>query len=132
MGLFSKLLGGTKDNQHIAEGVSNVLNFLRDYEWTKDESNLIMAAYITRIAILDTFEKSGYNALNICYATIDGRLTKLSWLQANLMTYGRISNFLENIDYETKEFIESILDKEDVFYEIDKTIPYDRKKQFID
>lgn len=132
MGLFSKLLGGTKDNQHIAEGVSNVLNFLRDYEWTKDESNLIMAAYITRIAILDTFEKSGYNVLNICYATIDGRLTKLSWLQANLMTYGRISNFLENIDYETKEFIESILDKEDVFYEIDKTIPYDRKKQFID
>lgn len=132
MGLFSKLIGGTKDNQHIAEGVSNVQRVLRDYEWSKDEDNLIMAAYITRLAILDTFEKSGYNALNVCYATIDGRLTKLSWLQANLMTYGRISTLLDSISTDTKELVEAILNKEDAFYEIDKTIPYEKKKIFID
>ena len=132
MGLFSKLIGGTKDNQHIAEGVSNVQSFLHDYELSKEEYYLVMAAYITRLAILDTFEKSGYNALNVCYATIDGHLTKLSWLQANLMTFGRISNLLDSISTDTKELVEAILDKEDAFYEIDKTIPYDKKKKFID
>ena len=132
MGLFSKLIGGSKDSQHIAEGVSNVQRFLRDYEWSKDENNLIMAAYITRLAILDTFEKSGYNALYVCYASIDGHLTKLSWLEANLMTFGKISNLLESISLDTKEIVEAILNKEDAFYEIDKTIPYERKKMFID
>lgn len=132
MGLFSKLIGGTKDNQHIAEGVSNVQGFLRDYEWSKDVNYLIMAAYITRLAILDTFEKSGYHALNVCYATIDGHLTKLSWLQANLMTFGRISNLINCISNDTKELVEAILNKEDAFYEIDKTVPYETKKIFID
>ena len=131
MGLFSKLIGGTKDNQHIAEGVSNVQNFLHDYELSKEEYYLVMAAYITRLAIFDTFEKSGYNAMNVCYATIDGHLTKLSWLQANIMTYGRISSLLEKNTTDTKELVESILNKEDAFYEIDKAIPYEMKKQFI-
>lgn len=131
MGLFSKLIGGTKDNQHIAKGVSSVQSFLRDYEWSKDEYNLVMAAYITRLAILDTFEKSGYNAMNVCYVTIDGHLTKLTWLQANLMTYGRISNLLENTTADTKDLVEAILNKEDAFYEIDKAIPYEMKKEFI-
>lgn len=132
MGIFSKLIGGTKDNQHIAEGVSNVQRLLHDYELSKDDNYLIMAAYITRLAVLDTFEKSGYNVANICYASIDGRLTRLSWLQANMMTYGRIIDFLNDVTFDTKELVESILEKEDAFYKIDKTIPYDKKKMFVD
>ncbi len=132
MGIFSKIIGGTKDNQHIAEGVSNVQRLLHDYELGKDDDCLIMAAYITRLAVLDTFEKSGYNVANICYANIDGRLTKLSWLQANMMTYGKIMGFLNSVTYDVKEFVESVLEKEEAFYEIDKTIPYDKKKIFID
>lgn len=132
MGIFGKIIGGTKDNQHIAEGVSNVQRLLHDYELSKDDDYLIMAAYITRLAVLDTFEKSGYNVANICYANIDGRLTKLSWLQANMMTYGKIIGFLNSVTYDVKEFVESILEKEEAFYEIDKTIPYDKKKIFID
>ena len=35
MGIFGKIIGGTKDNQHIAEGVSNVQRLLHDYELSK-------------------------------------------------------------------------------------------------
>lgn len=132
MGIIGKIIGGTKDNKHIAEGVSNVQRLLHDYELSKDDDYLIMAAYITRLAVLDTFEKSGYNEANICYASIDGRLTRLSWSQANMMTYGKILDFLNDVTFDTKELVESILEKEDAFYKIDKTIPYDKKKMFVD
>ena len=132
MGIFSKLIGGTKANQHIAEGVSNVQRLLHDYELNKNDDYLILAAYITRLAILDTFEKSGYNVANICYANIDGRLTKLSWLQANLMTYGRIIDYVNDVTNDVKDFVESVLEKEEAFYEIDKTIPFNKKKIFVD
>ena len=132
MGFFSKLIGGTKDNEHIAEGVSNVQRLLHAYELSMDVDYLIMAAYITRLAIIDTFEKSGYNVANICYANVDGHLTRLSWLQANLLTYGKITDLIENETYYVKKRVESILEKEEAFFEIDKTIPYDKKKQFVD
>lgn len=132
MGIFSKLASGAKDNQHIANGVSAVLRALDDYDQSKDDNVLIFAAYITRLAILDTFEKSGYNVAYICYSNINGKLTRITWLQASLMTYGRITNYIEYLDSATKELIESILDRGEAFVIIDKKMSHDEKKPFTD
>ena len=95
MGLINKYIRAAKDNEHIANGVSTVLRCLDDYAQNKDANTLIFAAYITRLSILDTFEKSGYYASYICYSNINGKLTQITWLQANLLTYGKICELIE-------------------------------------
>ena len=131
MGFFSKFVSGTKANNIIGNGVSNIVVLLRDYEKSGDSDLLIMAAYVTRIAILDIFEKVGYNPMYILYANIDGLPTKLTQLQVNLITYGKISDYLEDEPASIKKYVESILDRGDAFYEIDKKIPYEKKKIFM-
>ncbi len=132
MSLFDKFASGTKDNEHIANGVSTVLHFLDEYERDGDFNHLIFAAYITRIAVLDTFEKSGYNPAYICFSNINGKLTRITWLQANLLTYGKISDCIENMDLDSRKLIESILDRGQAFVMIDRKFSYEEKKVYID
>lgn len=132
MGLFSKFVSGTKDNEHIANGVSTVLHFLDEYERDGDFNHLIFAAYITRIAVLDTFEKCGYNTTYFCFSNINGKLTRVTWLQANLLTYGKISDCIENMDSDSRKLIESILDRGQVFVMIDSKFSYEEKKAYVD
>ena len=132
MSFFSKVASATRDNQHIANGVSAVSEILDGYDADNDVNALILAAYITRLSVLDTFEKSGYNVLYTCFSYIDGELTQISWLQANLMTYGRISDLIEDADLETKKLIESILDRGEAFEIIDRRTPYEVKQRYID
>lgn len=131
MGFFSKFVSGTKANNIIGNGVSDIVVLLRDYEKSGNSDLLLMAAYVTRIAILDIFEKVGYNPMYVFYANIDGIPTKLTQLQVNLTTFGKISDYLEYERASIKEYVESILDRGDAFYEIDKGIPYEKKKMFM-
>jgi len=105
MGLMSKFIGGVKDNQRIANGVSNIVDLLHDYELSRDSNYLIMSAYITRLSILDTFEKSGFNATYILYAVINGTRVKLTWAQAYAITFGKIKEYLDDVDLDSKECI---------------------------
>lgn len=132
MSLFDKLTSGTKDNEHIANGVSTVLHFLDEYERDGDFNHLIFAAYITRIAVLDTFDKSGYNPAYICFSKINGKLAKITWLQANLLTYGKILDCIENMNSDSRKLIESILDRGQAFIMIDHKFSYEEKKVYID
>jgi len=131
MELIDKYLRATYDNVHIANGVSTVLRCLDDYAHDKNQNTLIFAAYITRLAILDTFEASGYHATYICYSNINGKLTQITWLQANLLTYGKICELIESSNSDLKDFIESILDRADAFDMVDKLIPEKDKEPFI-
>ena len=132
MGLINKYIRAAKDNEHIANGVSTVLRCIDDYEHNKDTNTLIFAAYITRLAILDTFESSGYHATYICYSNINGKLTHITWLQANLLTYGKICELIESSNSDLKDFIESIFDRAEAFDAVDKIIPDKDKESFID
>lgn len=131
MGLINKYIRAAKDNEHIANGVSTVLRCLDDYAQNKDANTLIFAAYITRLSILDTFEKSGYYASYICYSNINGKLTQITWLQANLLTYGKICELIESSNSDLKDFIKSIFDRAEAFDAVDKIIPDKDKESFI-
>ncbi|KWW31709.1 MAG: Uncharacterized protein AUK63_403 [bacterium P3] len=119
---------GTLVLNRMANGVANIVGLLREYEKSNDTDYLVIAAYFTRLTILDSFEEYGYNPMNFLYANIDGSMTKLSFLQVNMMTYGKITDYTEHMVKSDKEYIDSILDKEDAFYEIDKQIPLEKKK----
>lgn len=131
MGFIKTFIGGAKDNQRIANGVSYVINILHDYELSKDSDYLITAAYVTRLSILDTIEKSGFHATYYLYAMVNGTRVKMTWAQAYAITCGKIRELIENIDIDSKECIESILDKGEGFYEMDKRMPFEKKKLFL-
>lgn len=128
MGILKQMAKGTLVLNRMANGVINIVGLLREYENTKDTDYLVIAAYVTRLTILDGFEEYGYNPMYFLYAEIDGSMTKLSFLQVNMMTYGKITDYTEHMVKSDREYIDSILEKKEAFYEIDKQIPLEKKQ----
>lgn len=130
MGLFSKIANNAKSLQKIANSVSNVKSILDDLDYEPDSTGYLIAAWICRVGIVDTMESSSLQPANILYVNINGHNTKMTIMEAYMMSVGRLSTKAGKLDSELKDAILDILDKGRWFYEIDKTIPADKRAIF--
>ena len=130
MGLFSKIANNAKSFQKIANSVSNVKSILDDLEYEPDSTGYLIAAWICRVGIMDIMESSSLQPTNILFVNINGHNTKMTIMEAYMMSVGRLSTKAGTLDSELKDAILDVLDKGRWFYEIDKTIPEDKRAIF--
>ncbi len=130
MGLFSKIANNAKSLQKIANSVSNVKSILDDLEYEPNSTGYLIAAWICRVGIVDTMELSSLQPTNILYVNINGHNAKMTIMEAYMMSVGRLSTKAGTLDSELKDAILDVLDKGRWFYEIDKTIPADKRAIF--
>ena len=130
MGLFSKIANNAKSFQKIANSVSNVKSLLDDLEYEPDSTGYLIAAWICRVGIMVTMESSSLQPTNILFVNINGHNTKMTIMEAYMMSVGRLSTKAGTLDSELKDAILDVLDKGRWFYEIDKTIPADKRAIF--
>ena len=126
MGLFSKIANNARSFQKIANSVSNVKSILDDLEY----DGYLIAAWICRVGIMDIMESSSLQPTNILFVNINGHNTKMTIMEAYMMSVGRLSTKAGTLDSELKDAILDVLDKGRWFYEIDKTIPADKRAIF--
>ena len=130
MGFFSKIANNAKSFQKIANSVSNVKSILDDLEYEPNPTGYLIAAWICRVGIMDTMESSSLQPTNILFVNINGHNTKMTIMEAYMMSVGRLSTKAGTLDSELKDAILDVLDKGRWFYEIDKTIPADKRAIF--
>lgn len=130
MGLFSKIANNARSFQKIANSVSNVKSILDDLEYEPDSTGYLIAAWICRVGIMDIMESSYLQPTNILFVNINGHNTKMTIMEAYMMSVGRLSTKAGTLDSELKDAILDVLDKGRWFYEIDKTIPADKRAIF--
>lgn len=130
MGLFSKIVNNAKSLQKIANSVSNVKNILDDLEYDPDSTGYLIAAWICRVGVMDVMDSPYIEPTHTLYVSINGHNMKMTVMEAYLMSVGRLSTKAGTLDSELKDAILDVLDKGRWFYEIDKTIPYDKRAIF--
>lgn len=130
MGLFSNLFGGAKQLTKISNGVANATNILDEYESDPDLTFLYVAAWITRVAVIDVVEANEYPSTYTLYVSIKGHQTRMTIMEAYGLTIGRVSSKANACSSQVQEYIQNILDKKMAFYEIEKEIPEETKLIF--
>lgn len=130
MGLFSNLFRGAKQLTKISNGVANAKNMLDEYESDPDLIFLYVAAWITRVAVLDVVEANQYPSTYTLYVPIKGHQTRITIMEAYGLTIGRVSSKANARSSQVQEYIQNILNKKTAFYEIEKQIPEETKLIF--
>lgn len=131
MGIFSKLVQGTKILNRISNSVSNIKELLDNAEYEKDSiDNYISAAWVCRVGIMDNIEKLKLPMTTKISVNIKGHNTIMTLTEALAMTVGKLYFIAANIGGEVEDAINDILDKGKLFYDIDGAIPAEKKAMF--
>lgn len=130
MGLFSNLFGHAKQLTKISNGVANVTNMLDEYERDPDLTYLYVSAWITRVSVIDVVEENEMPDHYSLYAPIRGHQTKMTIIEAYAMTISRVVSKALDRSKRIHDYVQDILDKKDVFYEIEEQLPAATKEIF--
>lgn len=132
MNLFTKLKANITAIQKIANAVSNVQQILdrQAYESHPRTEEYLIAAWICRVGILDIIDSPTISTTHTLWANINGRNTRMTVVEAYARSVGRLCIKADSLDSELKDAIFDVLEKGDLFYEIDSQIPEQKKRLF--
>lgn len=132
MGFFKKIFSESKDYNKIANAVINVKVLLDEVEYGRqfDTSKYLIAAWTCRVGVIDVIERNSWSMTNQLFIPFNGHQTKMTLNEAYLMSIGRLTMKVGEIDDEVKEVVLSILDKKEWFYKIDSQVSDEKKKIF--
>lgn len=131
MGIFSKLVQGTKVLNRISNSVSNVKELLDNAEYEENNiDNYLSAAWVCRVGIMDNIENLKLPVTTKISVNIKGHNTIMTLTEAYAMTVGKLYFKAADIGGEVEDAINDILDKGKLFYEIDSHIPANKKSMF--
>lgn len=131
MGFLSKLAQGTKVLNRISNSVSNVKELLDNAEYEENGiENYFFAAWVCRVGIMDNIENLKLPVTTKISVNIKGHNTIMTLNEAYLMTVLKLYSKTADIGGEVGDAINDILDKGKLFYDIDGTIPAEKKALF--
>lgn len=131
MGLFGRIFKGGYEFNKLAKAIGRVIELLDAYEIDRDFSVLSEAAWLCRFGIMDKMENYPFSMTSTIYVSIKGCLHKMILNEAYMCSFGRLSSKTSLLPQNQQEKIEDIIGKGHSFYDIDKQIPYEEKKQYI-
>ena len=134
MGIFNfikRAFDGIKAQQKFALSVAEVIEQIDCFRILKDVKYLNKAAYVACIGII---ESPLYPTLHFMkypiYLVVHQQRMKMTMLEALSQSLGKIHAISEELSEHDKYVIDSILDKGDSFYCIDRDIPQAYRAKF--
>ena len=128
MGLFN-FFGQVNELNKLSNAVGTIKSMLDDYHSEEDDAMLFVAAWLCKAGVTDLMDKNQWPMHYVFYVPIDGTQTKLTMMQAQMMTSSRIMMIASmRCSEETKKTVFEILDGGPAFDLVDSKVPQDLRR----
>lgn len=131
MGLFSRVIGASKDLNNMAIAVGNVIILLDHYDATNDDSVLPIAAWVCKKGIQDIMLTGNISPMCSFYVVVNRRIQKMTVHEAYIMSVGRLSMIAGELGGQDREDIIGIINGEETFTKVDSVLTEDEKRKFL-
>lgn len=130
MGLFDN------DINKMATAIGKAIAFLNEiecrieskYDIYEQKEGFYLVAYICKVGILERIEKNNWSMNTPIYIPTGLFKSRRETITMSLnLTLGKLMKMIKD-DYIVNEYINEILSRGDLFYEFEKTLPFDFRK----
>ena len=132
MGIFSKLRRTGVDLTKVANAVVNVKQLLDNQENIGFEpAEWLLVAWVCRVGVIDVIEKNNWPMSYKVFVPFNNKHIRMTLNEAYMMSVGRLLSKAGYLENEIEDAILDVLDKGDIFFEVDRDIPQEKKNIFI-
>lgn len=132
MGIFSKLKRTGADLTKVANAVVNIKQLLDNQEYVEFEpEEWLLVSWVCRVGIIDIIERNNWPMSYKVFVPFNNKHIRMTLNEAYMMSVGRLLNKAGYLENELEDAILDVLDKGDIFFEVDRDIPQEKKNIFI-
>lgn len=131
MGIFSKLKNRGVDLAKVANAVANIKHLLDNQESIGfDPADWFIVAWVCRVGVIDVIERNNWPMTDKLFVPFNNKHVRMTLNEAYMMSVGRLSRRAGYQEEELRDAIFNILEKGELFYEVDRDMPLEKKNIF--